>query len=75
MLATPVKALKLLNYYKAEGEFYAEISLTEDAGSDYLAYKGLPDVITVENNTLTKTGFNSDSHKAYYRTGVPYAKY
>lgn len=75
MFAIPVKAIKLLNYYKAEGNFYAEINLTEDAGSDYLAYKALPDVITVENNTLTKTGFNSDSHKAYYRSGVPFAKY
>jgi len=52
-----------------EGHWYAEIAL-EEPGS-YAQVMRLPSVIEIEGRLYGRTGWNSDTHKAYYSTRWP----
>ena len=57
------------NYYCIEGTHVVEVDC-----ADYEAWKNLPDAIKYEGNLLGKTGWNSDLHKACYKSGVELAE-
>jgi len=49
-----------------DGHWYAEIAL-DDPGS-YAQVKALPKVIEIDGRVYGRTGWSSDTHKAYYST-------
>lgn len=60
--------VRLLSLYFIEGQYVAEVSC-----SDFDDYKALPDAIKYDGKVLGKTGWNSDSCKACYKSGVALA--
>ncbi len=52
-----------------EGEYVAEVDC-----QDFADFKALPSAIVYDGKVLGKTGWNSDSCKACYKSGVPLAK-
>lgn len=57
--------LRLQSLHFIEGQYIAEVSCV-----DFDDYKALPDAITYDGKVLGKTGWNSDSCKACYKTNV-----
>jgi len=49
-----------------DGHWYAEIAL--DSPGTFAQVKALPKVIEIEGRVYGRTGWNSDTHKAYYST-------
>jgi hypothetical protein len=49
------------------------VPLTEHGNVDYVAFKKLPGFVMYDGTVYGKSGFNSDSHRAYYKTGIAYA--
>lgn len=74
MQATPIEnAVIVAQAYKLDGVSYLEISLISDSGQGdvtYQDYKALPNALEFEGVTYGKSGWNSDSFKAYYNTRV-----
>jgi hypothetical protein len=52
-----------------EGEYVAEVDC-----SGFDDFKALPSAIEYDGKVLGKTGWNSDSNRACYKSGVPLAK-
>ena len=61
------------SFYNLDGEWFAEIPLTDDAGSDFIAYKALPNAIKINGTVLVKSAFHSDRHIAYFKSSKPVA--
>jgi len=52
-----------------DGDGYVEVTC-----ADFDAFKRLPAGIRFESKTYGLTGWNSDSHKAYYKMGRKFAE-
>ena len=60
--------VSLLGAYSIEGQTVLEVS-----GGDYEAYKALPTAVEYEGKICIKTGYNSDTGKTCYKSGVAHA--
>jgi hypothetical protein len=63
-----LNSLVVLNHGTLDGECFAVVSC-----GDYSIYKALPAAVTFQGRAYGRTGWNSDTGHAYYKTGQPFA--
>lgn len=65
LTAQPIpNAIPIMSAYTLDGIKWAETSCR-----DYDQFATLPPAISIEGDVYARSGWNSDSCKAYYRTG------
>ena len=62
--------IRVLQSTYIEGQHIAEVEC-----NDFDFYMGLPSVLEFQGRLFGKTGWNSDTGKACYKTGVPMASF
>lgn len=70
MKATAIESIEVINTWEIEGEQGFETPCV-----DYLAWCGLPAAATIDGSVYyAKTGWNSDTGRACYKTGRKFAR-